>query len=174
MLEIIQFPNDILKQVSEEVKFPLSKSDQKLIDDMLEVLQSDAEHYAGLSAVQVGELRRICICQRYDKRTEDSDPEWLVMVNPEVYSRSDRMVERWDGCLSVKHGDLFAKTTRADRVSVDYYDRNGRQHRLKAKGFFSHVVQHELDHLDGILFMKYVDDPSKFYTSEQLDEMQSN
>lgn len=170
MLEIIQFPDPILLKKSEKVVFPLSKQNQKLVSDMLKLLQSDPEHYAGLSAVQVGVLQRICVCQRYDKKTADGIVEWEVMINPQITSRSEKMVSRWDGCLSVKHGELFAKTLRHDRVTVEFYDTTGKLKRLKAKGFFSHVVQHELDHLDGVLFIKYVKDPSDFYTAEEMNE----
>lgn len=174
MLDIIQFPDPVLQQVSEKLTFPLAPEDKKLAAGMLEILQSDPDHYAGLSAVQVGILKRICICQRYDKRSEDVDPEWVTMINAEIVSESAKQVERWDGCLSVKNGQLFAKTLRADRVTVEYFDLNGEKQRMKAKGFFSHVVQHEVDHLHGILFIKYVDDPSDFYTAEQLDEMMAS
>jgi peptide deformylase len=173
MLEIIQFPDPILLQKSQQVEFPLKPEDQTLINELLKVMKSNPDHYAGLSAVQLGQLKRICVVQRYDKRTdENTKPEWLVMINPKLISKSEKMVSRWDGCLSVKDGKLFAKTLRAERVTIEYSDINGNVELKKGKGFFSHVLQHELDHLDGILFMKYVADPNDFYTEEQLEKQQ--
>ena len=179
MKKILQFGNQILEKPSIEVKDVLDPKIKQLVKDMVDILEAEPERSAGLSAPQVGVLLRIAICRRTDLEGEISGefeddkkkkvkPTWEVMFNPEITYKSKESSVHWEGCLSVNHGDLFGQVERAREIEFNYMGVDGKQHNLKAIDFFSHVVQHEIDHLDGVLFLKYVDDPSKLYTGEEL------
>lgn len=172
MAKILQIGNPILEETSKEVDFPLTKNDKELIKEMLKIVNSDPEKTAGLSAPQIGKAKRIIICRRVDKeRGRNPKISWEVMINPVITEFSDKKSSFWEGCLSVKEGEIFGRVSRPDKIEFTYFDVNGEKKELSAKGYFSHVVQHEVDHLNGILFLKYIKDPSQLYTSDELDEM---
>lgn len=169
--KILQLGSEELEKESLLVD-PKSKEVKELVQDLLDTLNDDPDRSAGLSAPQIGVNKRVVICRRLDKEDRDEDdPIWEVMINPEIISESEKQSTSWEGCLSIRDGDLFGKVTRPERVTVEFIDQDGNKKKLKAKGYFSHVVQHELDHLDGVLFLKYITDPAGLYTSKQLDEM---
>lgn len=181
MLKILQYGNPILETKSEEVKEWNDPKIKKLIEDMLEVLEAHGDGGAGLSAPQVGVLRRVAICRRLDlEETRDLkikeegkepkfEPIWEIMINPKIVSKSEKTSTFWEGCLSINEGDLFGQVERPANVTVEFTDLEGNKKSIAAKGYFSHVVQHEIDHLNGILFLKYVDSPEHLYTSEDLE-----
>lgn len=172
MKKIIQLGDPRLEIKSENVKDILHKDTQKLIDDMLEVLNFDAEKSAGISAPQIGVNLNVAICRRIDeKKDRDSKPIWEIMINPKIIKKSKAETTFWEGCLSIQEGKLFGKVKRPAIVEVEYFDRKAKKKKIKAIDYFAHVVQHELDHLNGVLFLKYVPDPSRLYTAEELDEM---
>lgn len=176
MKKILQYPNPKLELVSERVADPQDPKYDELINDMLKILGKESDRSAGLSAPQIGTLERIVVCRRTDlepegKETKAKDIVWEVMINPILKGISKETSKNWEGCLSVNDGDLFAKVERPMEVEVEYYDIFRKKKKLTASKFFSHVVQHELDHLNGILFLKYVDDPSKLITGEEFEAM---
>jgi len=176
MLKIIQYGNPILEQKSKEVKDHKDPKVQTLIAEMLKVLDKEQDHSAGLSAPQVSELLRIAICRRTDLEERDNPeskkkkqkPVWEVMINPELIYKSPETSVNWEGCLSINYGDLFGRVPRARDVEVKFLTPEGETKTLKATGFFSHIIQHEIDHLDGILFLRYVKDPNDLYTGEEI------
>lgn len=183
MRKIVQYGSPILEQKSEKVKNPLDPSILKLVDEMLEVLETVQDHSAGLSAPQIGEALQVAICRRVDleeerelnkefSNREKSEPIWEVMINPEIIKKSSDLSERWEGCLSVNEGDLFAEVQRPKTITVEYTNLEGMKETLEASEYFSHVVQHELDHLNGILFLKYIKDPEELYTAEELEALE--
>lgn len=174
-MKIIQIGDPRLEKKSNKVESIRSSKTQKLIDNMLTTVNQNADHTAGLSAPQVGELQNIFLINRFDI-VDENDPEakpiWEVMINPEIIWRNDEeFTTFWEGCLSIKEGDLFGEVERAADVEVKYFDREGKEKKLKASDFFSHVIQHEMDHLEGVLFLKYVKDPTKLYSGKDLDRM---
>ncbi len=172
MRKIIQLGDPVLEQKSKLVELPLTKEENLLIDDMLEILNSNPENSAGISAPQVGILKRIAICRRMDL-AEDNDkkPLWEVMINPEILLSSDNESIYWEGCLSIKNGDLFGEVSRPEDVRVKYTNRKGEVRELECSDYFSHIVQHEIDHLNGVLFISYIDDPENLYTGKELDSI---
>ncbi len=186
MLKILQYGNPILETKSEKVKEWNDPKIKQLIDDMLEVLEAHGDGGAGLSAPQVGVLKRVAICRRLDleekrdKKVEavegeskgevEFNPIWEIMINPEIIKKSEKKSVFWEGCLSINQGDLFGEVSRPADVTVGFMDKDGNKKSIAAKGYFSHVVQHEIDHLDGVLFLKYISDPSKLFTGEDLSE----
>lgn len=141
-MEIVKYPNQILEKKAKKVKNPLDPEIQELIKQMIITLQ-EAEG-AGLAAPQVGKSLRICIVQY--------DGESFVLINPKItsYSRNKEIGE--EGCLSFPGNWLPIK--RSERVKVRYTDETGQEIKTKAEGMFARIIQHEVDHLDGILFVE--------------------
>ncbi len=174
---IVQIGNPILLQKSLELSEAelLSRETQKLIDDLIDTCDSEKEGTAGLSAVQIGELKRIFVARRVDLENpedEDDNPIWEVMVNPKITVIDDSPSEIWEGCLSIGKGGerLFGPVSRPRKIRVEYMDRAGEKHELVAEGYMSHVVLHENDHLDGKLFLSYIQDPANIWKSKDLDD----
>jgi peptide deformylase len=153
ILKVARLGHPILRQVAEAVSPEAigSPDIQGLIDDMLETM----EEYdgAGLAAPQVHVSRRIVIYGvSANPRYPDADDVPLtVLVDPKVTAATKETEEDWEGCLSVP--DMRGKVPRSTRVRVEAYGRDGQPLRFTAEGFHARVVQHECDHLDGILYL---------------------
>jgi len=128
---------------------------QRLIDDMAQTMLE--YNGAGLAAPQVHEDLRLFVVQvvgDHEDEEEEGDtrkPEILALINPEFKPASRQIEEDWEGCLSIP--DLRGLVPRYRDISVKGYDRTGRQIELQASGFMARVIQHETDHLDGVLFL---------------------
>ena len=138
----------VLRTRAREIEPPEIKSIavQKLIDDMLETMRE--YHGIGLAAPQVHEGLRVFVA---GSDGEDADLPLVVMINPEVTPIATTIVEDWEGCLSIP--DVRGRVPRALDVSVRALDRRGRTFETTLHGFAARVVQHETDHLDGVLFV---------------------
>jgi len=172
--KVVQLGNPVLVTKSETVKDPTSKEIKDLVDDMYAAMKRYGDTAAGLSAPQIGILKKVTVCRRLDlEERSNRDPSkvvWEVMVNPEYIFKSKDMNSDWEGCLSVNNGNLFGRVERHQTVEVKYVNLNGEEKTMKADGYFAHVVQHELDHLDGVLFLKYIENPEELLTSEELSK----
>ena len=135
---------------------------QKLIDDMLETMEE--YHGVGLAAPQVHEDVRVFVASLDAERGEES-AEPIALINPEITPVGSEVVDDWEGCLSIP--DIRGKVPRYREVKVKAFDRNGGRIELRTKGFSARIVQHETDHLDGILFF---DRMRGFDTLTFLDE----
>lgn len=173
--KILQIGDPVLEAESKRAD-PNDEKVKAIIKEMLDLCHEKESATAGLSAPQIGENINICICRRTDLEEETKEPIekerlWEIMINPVITSRSKRGSTYWEGCLSVGEGPegLFAPVTRPSIIDIEYQSLSGEKKQLHAKGFFSHVVQHEMDHLKGILFLKYVDDPSNIWKAKELD-----
>jgi peptide deformylase len=127
---------------------------QRLIDDMAQTMLE--YNGVGLAAPQVHEELRLFVAQVVgDHDDEDEDdarkPEILALINPEIRPAGKHVEEDWEGCLSIP--DLRGLVPRYRDISVKAYDRTGRQIELQASGFMARIIQHETDHLDGVLFL---------------------
>jgi len=171
--EIIQIGDKRLGEKSKRVekKEILSREIKDLIQDLKDTCNVEPDTSAGLSAVQIGVLKRVYIVRRIDIEKEEDEPIWEAMINPEVETEGKQTSIIWEGCLSVgtDKNRLFGPVDRHTYVTVRYLNERGEQKELKAKGFFAHIIQHEQDHLDGILFLKYVSDPRNLWKLEDLD-----
>src|SRR5436190_5569070 len=131
---------------------PLDKSDlksavvQKLIDDMIDTMHE--YHGVGLAAPQVHEGMRLFVALLAED--PDSKTEPTVVINPEITPQSETKEEGWEGCLSIP--DIRGMVPRYTEISLKALDRDGKPALLSLKGFAARVVQHEADHLDGVLF----------------------
>lgn len=172
-IKIVQYGNPVLEKKSEIVTDPTTQEIKDLVNRMLEAVKTYGDGAAGLSAPQIGVLKQVAICRRFDKEEKNSSnktKEWEVMVNPQIIKNSNEYSTNWEGCLSINFGDLFGKVTRPKEIEVEYQNLDGERKTLKANDYFAHVIQHEIDHLNGILFIKYISDPAELYTSEELEE----
>jgi peptide deformylase len=140
---------------------------QRLIDDMIETMVE--YHGVGLAAPQVHESVRIFVAALdpgdENGNENEPEPEPIVIVNPEVSVVGSDVVEDWEGCLSIP--DIRGRVPRAKEIKVRAFDRKGERFELRAHGFSARVIQHEADHLDGILFL---DRMRSFDTLTFLDE----
>lgn len=125
-----------------------SPSVQKLIDDMLETM--DEYHGVGLAAPQVHAGVRLFVAALGAADEEEADDRRVVLVNPEITPIGSATVEDWEGCLSIP--DIRGQVPRAKEIKVRAFDRAGARLEITARDFPARVIQHETDHLDGILF----------------------
>ena len=147
-LPIVQAPDPRLKTVSAPVG-TVDDDLRRLMDAMLESMY--AEPGIGLSAIQLGIPKRVVVA---DVSAEDEDPRPLRLVNPEIVWRSEEGAVFEEGCLSLP--EHFADIERPAAVKLRYVDARGRRRELDADGLLARCLQHECDHLDGILFVDHL------------------
>jgi peptide deformylase len=145
---LIILPDPILRQVSKPIE-TLDSEVKKLADDMLETMY-DAPGI-GLAAIQIGVARRMLVLD-VSKDGEDKQP--LVFINPEVVSASDARSVYEEGCLSIP--DYYAEVERPATITVKHLDRDGKQQIVEADGLLATCLQHEIDHLNGVLFIDHI------------------
>lgn len=147
MLSIVTYPNPVLSKPAAEVTFPLSDSTKTLIAQMWETVKDQG---VGLAAPQVGVSKQICIIHlsTTEKGKQAKD---IVMINPKItfFSQTEHLMV--EGCLSFP-GEYF-KIWRPANIIVEYMDEQGKKKTLRAKDWLSRVIQHEVDHLAGRLFI---------------------
>ena len=155
--KILTEPNKILREKSLIVE-NVDRDIQQLMDDMLETLY--AAPGIGLAAIQVGVVKRIIVMDisrdRDKDRDKDKEPKKnpLYFVNPEIIWKSEDTFTYEEGCLSVPN--QFAEIDRSKQCHVKHLDYNGNPQELKADGLLATCIQHEIDHLEGILFIDYL------------------
>ena len=147
VLEIKVYPDKILRKVSEPVK-DIDEEVKKLIDDMLETMYSAPG--VGLSAVQVGVLKRII---SLDPSLGEDLTQVMILLNPEIYEQEGSCIFE-EGCLSVP--EYFSDIERAERIKVRALDRDGEKVDFEADGLLARVILHEVDHLNGKLFVDHM------------------
>ncbi len=147
-LKIVEIPDPRLKKISEPVK-EINQDIINLLDDMLETMYSAPG--IGLAAVQIGVLLRMIVV---DIAAKDETPNPIFLINPEIIEASENLQECEEGCLSVPK--QFATITRPAEVTVKYLDKKGNVSQIKADGLLAVVLQHEIDHLNGKVFIDYL------------------
>ena len=162
---ILTEPNKILRQVSKPViKVGIDK--QKLMDDMLETMYS--ANGIGLAAIQIGVPKRIIVMD-INKEADKKNP--LYFVNPVIKNKDSKKSTYEEGCLSVPN--QFAEIDRPKNCEVEYLDYNGNKKILKAEGLLATCIQHEMDHLEGILFIDYLSKLKKSIIIKRLSKIKS-
>jgi peptide deformylase len=136
---------------------------QKLIDDLMDTMAE--YHGVGLAAPQVHEPLRVFVASLDAKEDGHADDEPLAIINPEITVVGSDVVEDWEGCLSIP--DIRGRVPRAREIRVRAFDRKGDRIELRAHDFPARVIQHETDHLDGVLFF---DRMTSFETLTFLEE----
>ena len=146
--DILILPDKRLRLVSEPVK-KIDREIKHLADDMFETMY-DAPGI-GLAAIQVGITRRIVTT---DLAKKDDPPEPRVFINPEITWRSDETATYEEGCLSIP--EIYEEVERNAQVRVKYLDLEGKEQELEASGLLATCLQHEVDHLNGVLFIDHI------------------
>ena len=164
--EILTEPNKTLRQVSLPID-KVTKEDQKLMDDMLETMYH--ANGIGLAAIQIGIPKRIIVMD-ISKKEDEKNP--MYFVNPVINNRNKDMSTYEEGCLSVPN--QFAQVDRPATCEVQYLDYNGEKKILKASGLLATCIQHEMDHLEGILFIDYLSKLKKSMIIKKLSKQKSN
>lgn len=163
--DIILVPDPVLKAEAKEVQ-AVGPDIQKQLDRMLQTMY-DAPGI-GLAANQVGLLNRVIVMDLADREESEQSEPWF-MVNPEVVWESEEMSVMQEGCLSIPQ--QFADVERPAQVRVKYLDYNGKQVEMEASGLLSHCVQHEIDHLNGVLFTDYLTSLKRNMMLKKVDKM---
>lgn len=148
VLDILVAPHPVLKQKAK----PVEKVDArvaKLMDDMVETMY--AAKGIGLAAPQIGVLERVIVVDVHEK---DEEPNPIRLANPEIVWKSDDTSVCEEGCLSVP--DQFAEVTRPSAIRVRYLDEKNELREMEADGMLATCIQHEIDHLNGVLFVDYL------------------
>jgi peptide deformylase len=146
--DIIILPDPLLRQVSKPVA-AVGAQERKLFDDMLATMY--AAPGIGLAAIQVGEPRRMLVI---DLAKEGEERKPLFMANPDIVKASEAVGDYEEGCLSIP--DYYEMVTRPSEVTVRYLDRNSEAREIEAKGVLATCLQHEIDHLNGVLFIDHI------------------
>lgn len=175
-LNILDEKNKVLRQVSKEVTFPIDEETKDIVKQIIDHLTySQIEEYEqkydlrpgmGLAFVQLGILKRIIvIVDEYDEGKFDN----YVVVNPVIVSNSKEMIaaDAGEGCLSVNR-EIEGHVKRFARVTIEGYDLEGNKIRIRAREELAIAFQHEIDHLNGILFYDHINKNKPFYTESEL------
>lgn len=153
LLPIVEVPDPRLRQISTKVE-EVDDDVRSLIADMFETMY--AAPGIGLAAVQVGVPKRVLVIDLQDPEEEGGEPvrDPRVFINPEILSRSDQEVPYTEGCLSVP--DQYADVDRPERIRARWLDEQGVAHEEDIEGLLAVCLQHEMDHLEGILFIDHL------------------
>ena len=160
---ILTEPNKILRQISKRVE-KVGDEERKLMDDMLDTMY--AAPGIGLAAIQIGVPKRIIVM---DISRDEDKKKPRYFVNPIIKNINKEKVRYEEGCLSVP--DQFAEIERPNACEVEYLDYDGKKKLLKADGLLATCIQHEMDHLEGVLFIDYL---SKLKRSMIIKKLSKN
>ena len=159
---ILTEPNKILRQVSKQVE-KVGEEEKKIMDDMLETMYQ--ANGIGLAAIQIGIPKRIIVID-LAKGEEKKNP--MYFVNPVIKNKNQNLATYEEGCLSVP--EQFAEVDRPSTCEVEYLDYHGEKKILKAEGLIATCIQHEMDHLQGILFIDYLSKLKKSMIIKKLSK----
>jgi len=163
---ILTEPNKILRQISKPVE-SVGDEEKSLMDDMLDTMY--AAPGIGLAAIQIGVPKRIIVM---DISRDEDKKEPRYFVNPVIKNKNNETSKYEEGCLSVP--DQFAEIERPNECEVEYLDYNGKKQLLKAEGLLATCIQHEMDHLEGVLFIDYLSKLKKSMIIKKLSKIKSN
>tara|TARA_B100001167_G_C16680089_1_gene261936 strand:+ start:36 stop:560 length:525 start_codon:yes stop_codon:yes gene_type:complete len=163
--KILQEPNPILRQISQPVE-TVGIEEQQLMDDMLETMY-DAPGI-GLAAIQIGVPKKIIVMD-ISREKENKNP--MYFVNPVIKNKSEEMSRYEEGCLSLKN--VFVEVDRPSTCEVEYLDYNGEKRNLKCDGLLATCIQHEYEHLLGVLMVDHLSKLKKTMIIKKLSKQKS-
>ena len=161
---IVTEPNTLLRQVSQPVE-RVGDAERELMNDMLETMY--AANGIGLAAIQIGVPKRIIVM---DLSKEENKKLPMYFVNPVITKKNNEKTTYEEGCLSVPN--QFAEIDRPSKCEVEYLDYNGNKQNLQAESLLATCIQHEIDHLEGILFIDYLSKLKKEMIIKKLSKQQ--
>lgn len=145
--EVVTIPDPVLRRKARKVT-NFDGDLQKLIDDMVETMREAPG--VGLAAPQIAVSERLVVVEFGDEEDETVEPKLYVVVNPEIVKNSDKKVNGVEGCLSIPN--IVGDVDRFESIVVKGQNRNGKPIKIKASGWLARIFQHEIDHLEGVLF----------------------
>lgn len=168
ILQIETINNPILRKKARQVT-NFDEDLQRLIDDMIETMRS--ANGVGLAGPQVNQPLQVAVIETLPERDEEGNEiegsrELFVLINPKIVSESRKMVEGIEGCLSIP--GWVGKVERHQSIRVRAQDRHGRKIRLRLNDWTARIVQHEIDHLDGILYIDRLTAPENLWREEEF------
>ena len=163
--KILTEPNKILRQISQPIE-KVGEQEKELMNDMLETMY--AANGIGLAAIQIGVPKRIIVM---DLSKEENKKIPMYFVNPIIVKKNEEKTIYEEGCLSVPN--QFAEIQRSSKCEIEYLDFNGDKQNLEAEGLLATCIQHEMDHLEGILFIDYLSKLKKEMIIKKLSKQQS-
>lgn len=149
--EVLIYPNNTLKQESVDI-IEITSDIKTIIQDLKDTMLN-AGHSTGIAAPQIGQLKRIITVDASLNKKCKENHGFMVMINPEIIEHSGTIISR-EGCMSVP--DFTGNVTRAERIVVNFFDEYMKQNVLETSGFEAILIQHETDHLNGMLFIDRV------------------
>lgn len=158
--KILRFPNPRLRYVAETVKI-VDEDVKTLINDMFDTMYDG--NGVGLAATQIDVHRRVFVA---DCRAEDEEPQPLAFVNPQIIAASEELGTHQEGCLSIPEN--YADIERPKSVTVKALDKNGEEFTMDCEGLLAVCVQHEIDHLDGKLFIDYLSPAKQLLVRDKM------
>ncbi len=167
--KLINIPNNILRMKSKKIGF-VDDSIRELAEEMIQTTldyDKESEIGAALAAVQIGEPLRLTVVR--DDYEHGEGEGFSTYVNPEIVKASDEMVEDIEGCMSV--AGIYGKVKRHLKIKVKAQDLEGNQIRLTLEGFPARVFQHEIDHMNGIIFLDHITDSAKLLAVDQHGQL---
>ena len=162
--KIITEPNKLLREISLPVE-NVGKKEQQLMDDMLDTMY--AANGIGLAAIQIGVPKNVVVIDL----NKDKKKIPMFFVNPKITSKSKSLTKYEEGCLSIPN--LFAEIERPAECNIDYLDYDGNKKQIKANGLLYTWIQHEIDHLNGILFIDYLSKLKKDMIIKKLSKQKN-
>ncbi len=171
--DIVQAGNPLLRKKAELVKSILSQETKQVVADLIDTMSYS--HLVGIAAPQIGKSLRIFISEiratKYRKNSESS--ALTVYINPKIIKLSSRKVTDYEGCGSVAYSKIFGPVKRAQQVVVEAQNQKGDKFKLEANGLLARIIQHEYDHLEGMLFTDKLTNWAKIMSSEEYVKMRS-
>jgi peptide deformylase len=171
VLRITQLGEPVLRRPSKPVSLPLSKSDDRLIDDMIATMKK--ARGVGIAAPQVAVGLRLFIIAPEPSIRYPHAPRMapVAMINPTLVKHSKKMMTDWEGCLSIP--GLRGRVPRYQSIEIDFTARDGRRLRGKLSGFVARIFQHEFDHINGKVYVDRVRDTRTFMTESEYRKMRT-
>lgn len=161
ILHILQYPHPGLREIAQPI-LNFDTSIAKLANDMLETMYQAPG--IGLAATQVNETKQLLVID-----VSDAKDQPLVIINPQIIEKKDEMINE-EGCLSFP--GIYADVPRAEKITVRYQDLEGNEHQLQAEDLLAICIQHEMDHLNGKVFVDYLSSLKRNRIRKQLQKMQ--
>jgi len=169
---ILTMPNKILTTKSSKVT-EFDFKTKEICQDLLETALSQKDpEAAGLAAPQIGENKRIILVRDFKilPNNQKMIVTNIIMINPKIISKSKELETDWESCLSIPF--MYGKVQRSKNLKILYQDEKGSEFKLKAQGFLARVIQHEIDHLDGVIFNEKI--LGKLITEEEYNKQIEN
>lgn len=164
---VTQVGNPIIRKKSKKVSQISSPETKKIVKDLTDSMRN--ANLVGMSAPQIGYNLRIFVTEIRTtalRKTNESD-KLRIFINPLIINVSKKQVQGYEGCGSVASANIFGKLPRYSQVTLEAFDENNKKFILKARGLLARVIQHEIDHLDGIIFLDKVSDKKSLMSREE-------